>query len=143
MTPATAQNVGSLCLGLHVRRATRQLTRLYDAALAPVDLTIGQFSLMTMLLAQESMMIQPIADALGMDRSSVTAALKPLERRGLVISSPDPKDRRLRHLALSSAGAALMDTAHERWRAAQHEAEASLGSAQTADAFRLMLNKFR
>ncbi|MBX9729714.1 MAG: MarR family winged helix-turn-helix transcriptional regulator [Sphingomonas sp.] len=139
MTPATAKDIGSTCLGLHVRRAARRITRLYDLALAPVDLTIGQFSVLAMLAAQESWAVQPLADALGTDRSSLTASLKPLERRGLVVSSPDGHDRRLRFLNLSPLGAGLIDEAHALWANAQQKIESLLGS-ESAVALRSALS---
>ncbi|UUL82938.1 MarR family winged helix-turn-helix transcriptional regulator [Sphingomonas qomolangmaensis] len=114
-------------MGLHIRRAARRLTRIYDDSLAPLDLTIGQFSLLAMLAGREVWAMQPLADALGTDRSSLTAALKPLERRGLVGSSPDATDRRLRFLSLTSQGIALMSDAEPLWRRAQEAAETLLG----------------
>jgi DNA-binding MarR family transcriptional regulator len=139
MKRTAAQNIGSVCLGLHIRRAARGLTRHYDAALAPVALTIGQFSLMTMLAAQDFWAMQPLADALGTDRSSLTASLKPLERRGLVVSSPDKQDRRLRFLSLTAEGSTLMEEAQQFWSKAQREAEDLIGPAEVAS-LRQMLN---
>lgn len=111
--------IGQVCMGLHVRRAARRVTRVYDDALAPVDLTIGQFSLLTILAGQDRWRMQPLADALGTDRSSLTATLKPLERRGLVVSHPDELDGRVRYLVLTRVGLSFLEQAGPLWAAAQ------------------------
>lgn len=126
MDASQARHIGAVCLGLQVRRAARQVGRRYDMALQPHGLTIGQFSLLTMLAAQSRWSMQSLADALGTDRSSLTAALKPLERRGLVVSATDKGDRRLRFPALTATGAALIADATESWRLVQEELEARL-----------------
>lgn len=133
-----AQRVGRTCLGLHVRRAARRLARVYDEALAPAGLTIGQFSLLAMLAGQDAWAMQPLADALSTDRSSLTAALKPLERRGLIASSPDADDRRLRFVSLTERGAMTMGNAEPLWLLAQAQAEALLGG-DDAENFRRTL----
>src|SRR5579863_2117787 len=82
------------CLCLNVQRAARALARRFDDELRPFDLTNGQFSLLMSLNRPEPPSMGPVASLLAMDRTTLTAALIPLERRGLVSSSPDPKDRR-------------------------------------------------
>lgn len=140
MDSLAARRIGSICFGLHLRRAARRASRRYDAALAPAQLTIGQFSLLAMLGAQERWAIAPLANVLGTDRTSLTANLKPLERRGLVASVGDAGDRRLRYLALTSAGAAALEHAEPLWRAAQDAIAAELGSGDAAG-LRDTLNK--
>ena len=124
-----ARAVGSACLCLSVRKAARRMARLYDDALSPVGLTNGQFALLTMLSARSDWTMQALAEALGTDPSSLTAALKPLARRGLVQTSPGEADRRKRLPALSEAGAALLDQALPFWRGVQAQAEAVLGKS--------------
>lgn len=128
MENAVARQIGEVCMGLHIRRAARRITRLYDEELAPVDLTIGQFSLLTMLAGQEKWGMQRLADVLGTDRSSLTATLKPLERRRLVASQADASDRRLRHLTLTPAGSQLLEQAEPLWRVAQRRTSDLIGS---------------
>jgi DNA-binding MarR family transcriptional regulator len=60
--------------------------------------------------------IGELAPFLAMDRTSLTAMLKPLERRGLLRIAPDPKDRRARRLAITSQGIALLEQALPVWR---------------------------
>src|SRR5690606_30994522 len=80
------------CLCLHVQRAARALARRYDDALRPMGLTSGQFSLMMSLNRPHPPRIGEVSALLAMDRTTLTANLKPLERRGLVRVSIDEAD---------------------------------------------------
>src|ERR1700712_2781699 len=104
----TTLEVRDTCLCLHAQRAARALARRFDEALRPVGLTNGQFSLMMSLNRPKAPGLGSVASLLAMDRTTLTAALKPLERRGLVTVSPDPQDRRSRLLALTDAGRDLL-----------------------------------
>src|ERR1700683_996656 len=75
--------VRDCCLCLHVQRAARALARRFDEALRPLDLTNGQFSLLMSLNRPKPPAMGAVASLLVMDRTTLTAALKPLERRGL------------------------------------------------------------
>src|SRR5271156_453906 len=96
--------VHDCCLCLHVQRAARVLARRFDEALRPLGLTNGQFSLLMALNQPMPPSIGNVAQILAMDRTTLTAALKPLERRGLLSVAPDGKDRRSRRLSLTAAG---------------------------------------
>lgn len=111
---ATLQ-VRDTCLCLHVQRAARALARRFDTALRPLDLTNGQFSLMMSLNRPEPPTIAAVAPLLAIDRTTLTAALKPLTRRGLVEVLPDPNDRRSRLLSLTPRGHALLAAALPIW----------------------------
>src|ERR687883_525561 len=113
---ATTRHVRDTCLCLHVQRAARTLARRFDEALRPVGLTSGQFSLLMSLNRPEPPTIGSVAALLAMDRTTLTANLKPLERRGLVRVTVDPSDRRSRRLVLTSAGRALLASAVPIWR---------------------------
>src|SRR3712207_3627085 len=91
---STTEQVRDACLCLHVQRAARALARQFDEALGPVGLTSGQFSLLNALNRPEPPAIGPVAHLLAMDRTTLTAALKPLERDGLVAITVDHRDRR-------------------------------------------------
>jgi DNA-binding MarR family transcriptional regulator len=138
MPPPDPSAIGTLCLGLHVRRAARAVSRLYDEAFAPLGLSGGQFSLLTALASRGGLRMGQLAELLGMDHSTLTAAIRPLARRGLVATSPDPEDRRVRRIALTAAGDALAAEARPRWAAAQARAEALVGG-HDADGLRKAL----
>jgi len=117
------------CLCLHIQRAARALARHFDDALRPFDLTNGQFSLIMSLNRPEAPNMGSVASLLGIDRTTLTAALKPLERRGLIKTSVDPSDRRGRVIALTPAGRALLKDAVPIWKKMHAAAENRLGSA--------------
>ena len=111
------------CLCLHVQRAARSLGRRFDEALRPFGLTNGQFSLLMSLNRPEPPPMKPVAALLAMDRTTLTAALKPRERRGLVEVSPDPSDRRSRILKLTDAGRSLLASAVPVWESTHRDVE--------------------
>jgi DNA-binding MarR family transcriptional regulator len=111
------------CYCLHLQRAARATARRYDDALRPLGLTSGQFSLLMSLNRAEPPTMGEVASLLAMDRTTLTANLKPLERRGLVELAVDPADRRSRRLLLSEAGRAQLIAALPVWRRTQKETE--------------------
>jgi DNA-binding MarR family transcriptional regulator len=113
--------VRDCCLCLHVQRAARTLGRRFDEELRPFGLTNGQFSLLMSLNRPEPPSMGPVASLLAMDRTTLTAALKPLERRGLIKVTPDPADRRSRILRLTAKGMSLLVDAAVVWERT-HEA---------------------
>jgi DNA-binding MarR family transcriptional regulator len=122
---ATLQ-VRDTCLCLHAQRAARALARRFDTALRPLDLTNGQFSLMMSLNRPEPPTMAALAPLLAIDRTTLTAALKPLTRRGLVEVLPDPKDRRSRRLSLTRRGHALLAAALPIWTRTHAEIDKTL-----------------
>ena len=122
----TTLRVRDCCLRLHVQRAARVLARRFDEALRPVGLTNGQFSLLMSLNRPDPSGIASVATLLAMDRTTLTAALKPLERRGLVKIVKDPSDRRSRRLSLTPEGITLLASAVPVWEQTHREVEALL-----------------
>lgn len=135
----TPIHVRNTCLCLHVQRAARALARRFDEALRPFKLTNGQFSLLMSLNRPEPPAMRPVAALLAIDRTTLTAALKPLERRRLVRVSRDPADRRNRILTLTPEGRELLGRAVPVWALTHREIEAVLPS-ETPDALRKSLN---
>ncbi|MCR0981693.1 MarR family winged helix-turn-helix transcriptional regulator [Roseomonas populi] len=118
--------VRDTCLCLHAQRLARALARHFDEVLRPAALTNGQFSLLMSLNRPSPPPMGPVAALLGMDRTSLTAMLKPLERRGLVRVEPDPADRRGRLLHLTAEGHAALAAALPLWQAAHAAVEARI-----------------
>jgi DNA-binding MarR family transcriptional regulator len=118
--------VRDCCLCLHVQRAARALARRFDEALRALDLTNGQFSLLMSLNRPEPPAIAAVASLLAMDRTTLTAALKPLQRRGLVTVAADSGDRRSRLMALTPKGVKLLAKALPIWERTHREIEGLL-----------------
>lgn len=123
--------VRDACLCLHVQRAARVLARRFDEAFRPFNLTNGQFSLLMALNQPMPPTISAVSAVLASDRTTLTAALKPLERRGLAASAPDGRDRRSRRLCLTPAGLALLGQALPVWKAEHAALEAQMNAAGT------------
>jgi DNA-binding MarR family transcriptional regulator len=121
--------VRDTCLCLHLQRAARAVARRFDAALRPLGLTSGQFSLLMSLNRPEAASIGNVSTLLAMDRTTLTANLKPLERRGLVSVTADDADKRTRRLSLTPAGRALLCAAVPAWRRTHAEIDCLLGSS--------------
>jgi DNA-binding MarR family transcriptional regulator len=117
------------CLCLNVQRAARAISRRFDEALRPLGLTSGQFSLMMSLNRPEPPNMSSVAALLAMDRTTLTAALKPLERRGLVAIAADKRDRRSHVLSLTRSGLKLLASAVPLWERTQKGLEDLLGDA--------------
>src|SRR3954467_7247023 len=117
----TTIDVRDACLCLHLQRAARAVARGFDAAFRPLGLTSGQFSLLMSLNRPEPPTLGAVAALLAMDRTTLTAALKPLRRRGLVEMRIDGADRRSRRLILTQEGRDLLQTALPAWQS-QHRA---------------------
>jgi DNA-binding MarR family transcriptional regulator len=111
-----------------VQRAARALARRFDDALRPLGLTNGQFSRMMSLNRPEAPTIGAVASFLAMDRTTLTAALKPLQRRRLITITTDRLDHRARLLGLTPQGRKLLARAVPVWTSTHAAVEASLGA---------------
>lgn len=116
------------CMCLHVQRAARSLARRFDEALKPYGLTNQQFSLLMSLNRPKPARMKDVAFLLALDRTTLTANLKVLERRGLAKSEPDPDDKRSRLLLLTDDGRRQLAEAVPAWRRTEEEIEAMLAS---------------
>ena len=130
--------VRDTCLCLHLQRAARTLARRFDDALRPLDLTNGQFSLMMSLNRPEPPGMAAVASLLAMDRTTLTAALKPLQRRALVEITVHPADRRTRQIKLTPKGRSLLVQALPIWKST-HRAVEDLLSDHDPDRLRKSL----
>ena len=127
---ATTLHVRDHCLCLAAQRAARSLARRFDEALRPAGLTSGQFSLLMALNRPQPPSLGPVANLLAMDRTTLTANLKPLERRGLVETRTDSGDRRSRLLVLTDTGRRTLAEALPIWVRTHDEVDAALGEQE-------------
>jgi DNA-binding MarR family transcriptional regulator len=127
LDPARAARVEERCLCFAAQRTARALGRRYDAALRQVDLSNWQFTLLMMLVREEVPTIGTLSQALVMDRTTVTANLKPLLRRGLLNIHADLEDRRVRRVVISEKGRGLLADALPLWEKVQADCDRLLG----------------
>jgi DNA-binding MarR family transcriptional regulator len=116
VSEAVARALGRDCLCLHVQRAGRTIGRRFDDALRPLGLTNYQLSLLISLQAGGPPTIGKLSEEMAMDRTTLTANLKPLERCGLVKIRADDRDRRLRHIVLTRTGRQLVARGYAIWK---------------------------
>jgi DNA-binding MarR family transcriptional regulator len=128
------------CFCLNLKRAARAVARRYDEALEPVDLTNGQYSTLMAIAGLQPVPMQILAERLGMDRTTLTATLKPLQRRGLISIHLDIADRRSRKLALTDEGAVLLRDAVPLWKKVQQAVGRIVGNSN-APALRAQLTR--
>jgi DNA-binding MarR family transcriptional regulator len=129
----TTLHVRDHCLCLAAQRAARRLARRFDEALKPIGITSGQFSLLMSLNRPEPPTIGSVAGLLAMDRTTLTANLKPLERRGLIALVTDDKDRRSRRIRLQDAGMAALNAAMPIWTGTHAEIDAEMGAERVTE----------
>jgi DNA-binding MarR family transcriptional regulator len=122
--------VRDCCLCLHVQRAARALARHFDDALRPLGLTNGQFSLMMSLNRPQPPAMGAVASLLAMDRTTLTAAVKPLRHRGLIKITKDHDDHRARLLELTPQGRKLLARAVPVWTSTHSAVEARLAPGE-------------
>jgi DNA-binding MarR family transcriptional regulator len=137
---ALTLHVRDHCLCLYVQRAARALARRFDDALRPVGLTQGQFSLLMSLNRPQPPNMKDVASLLAMDRTTLTANLKPLERRRLVAVKVDKDDKRGRRLILTSSGRAVLAAAAPIWLR-EHAATERALPRSSADTLRATLRE--
>jgi DNA-binding MarR family transcriptional regulator len=130
---ALTHQVRDDCLCLHVQRAARALARRFDDALRPAGLTQGQFSLLMSLNRPAPPSIGEVSKLLALDRTTLTANLKPLQRRGLVKVKVDAADKRGRRLILTAAGRAVLVAAAPIWKRTHAQTERLLRSSSADD----------
>ncbi len=106
------------CSCSQLRRTARKVSSLYDAALASAGLTVTQHAILVNIARPRQISRTDLAHRLGMDRTTLTRNLRPLEAAALVVSAPST-DRRERLLALSPAGLRRLRRSYDLWEKAQ------------------------
>jgi DNA-binding MarR family transcriptional regulator len=138
MTGKTAKTDQSRCHCTTLRKASRRISQLYDAALAPSGLKTTQRAILAQIGRSAPATVGALAEALVMDPGGLAHTLKPLARDGLVTTAADPADRRNRLIKLTPKGRARLAQSDALWEAAQRGFEAGFGDAEAEALHRLM-----
>ena len=104
------------CVVQNMRRASRLISRRYEEALRPVNLTSSQYTILQSLSGREGIPHGLMAEILGFEQTTLSRLLKPLESRNLLKTVPSPKDRRQRLVAITAEGEALFAEAKSHWQ---------------------------
>ncbi|WP_269790494.1 MarR family winged helix-turn-helix transcriptional regulator [Stenotrophomonas sp. Iso1] len=122
-------DTSSPCTCFQLRRASRRASQVYDHHLAAADLSLNAYSILRR--AREPRPLGTLADALGMDRTTLSRNLKPLIAAGLLSSRPG-EDPRQRQVQITATGKRRLQKAQPLWQQAQDEIEAIFGSSHVA-----------
>lgn len=130
------------CYCTSLRAATRKITAVYDAALAPVGVNVAQWGLLRKLgeVSQVPMSIQNLAEVAELERSTVARNIRVLEREGLVALGESVEDRRAATIVLTDQGLAVLRTGEPLWQSAQRQVEQLLGRRPASDLRALLLS---
>jgi DNA-binding MarR family transcriptional regulator len=99
---------------------------MYDRHLASAGLSVQQFSILSLLSAQQETSIAALADQMVMERTTLVRALKPLQQAGLLLNEAAGA-RRSFALTLTPEGRQKLRDARPLWRRAQREFQAQFG----------------
>src|SRR5260221_732960 len=114
------------CACHRVRTAARAVTRAYDEALRPVGLQATQLSVLVAAAVNNALSITALAKFVGMDRSTLTRNLRPLEVDGLIAVGREGW-RRSRTLEITRKGRSRLRDAMPLWENAQRALQKKLG----------------
>jgi DNA-binding MarR family transcriptional regulator len=126
---ARCAKIAESCMNFRLRKLSRLVGAIYDEALRPSGLRGTQFNVLVALALLREVTVKRLAMTLGVDRTTLSRNLAPLERDGLVQSQPG-EDGRERLLALTDSGHACLKSAIERWELAQARVVEKLGRAK-------------
>lgn len=115
----------SPCACTSLRKATRTLDRLYDAALAPHGLTTTQFALMRNIERAGAIVLNQLAAQLVMDRTSLYRTIRAIEEAGWVTITDGPGKSRLARI--TPEGQAMLRRAEPDWEKLQAQIHDRLG----------------
>jgi DNA-binding MarR family transcriptional regulator len=132
LSPADAvicEEVRTWCACNKVRRAARAVTRRYEVGLAPSHVKATQLPILVGLSTAGRISIAPLAEILGVDRTTLTRNLRVLERDGLVTMVAKGSDGR-RAAELSDLGVRTLAAALPAWRETQAAIEREFGASR-------------
>lgn len=131
------------CTCFAIRRAARHVSQGYDRALAPTGLRTTQFSLLSTLSRHGPQNLAAVAEVLLMDRTTMSRAVRPLERDGFVAIGPDREDGRARILTITSAGRAKLEEARPLWARAERLQREAYGEERSRQLHALLADLVR
>jgi DNA-binding MarR family transcriptional regulator len=122
----------ALCNCTSLRKASRRVSQLYDAILAPCGLRATQRAILNHISRAGTPSVGELAADLVLDRGALAHNLKPLERDGYVRQDVDPRDRRNRIISLTEKGRVKLRESDLLWARAQKKFDKAYGSADSA-----------
>ena len=142
---ATAAGNGNAELGLleemvgfNLRRAYNRAAQLFTRAFEDLDLAPIQFAALEFISKNPGTCQKDIAHHIGTTPPALVAPLERLERRGWIVRSKGPADRRRTRVNLAPDGQKRMHEVEKRIHAVDHELVAELSEGERARLLRLL-----
>jgi len=120
------------CTDTKLHQLSRLMSRHYDAELAKVGLRATQFSLLTEVLMRDPVRPSELAEAMGLDPSTVTRNLKPLLSAGWLEQGPGT-DGRTRAIRITASGRKKCAEGVPHWRTAEAKIDGLFGSRNASE----------
>ena len=123
------------CPALRVRQASRVVAKVFDDELAPFGLLSTQLPVLaaTALFGDSGATMSQLAQALVMDRTTLTRSIRPLERAGLLRVARSPEDARAKIVVITRSGERMIKSIFPVWERALERLKKSLGAARLTD----------
>ena len=115
------------CFCLASRQAARKITRLYDQYMQESGIRVTQFTILSQLMLRGEMPIGKLAGILGMERTTLTRNLTPLEEKKW-ISVKAGDDPRARMIGITGQGRNVVRRSFPYWSKAQAHIGKLLGA---------------
>ena len=118
------------CPALRVRQASRVLAKLYDDELAPFGLHSSQLPVLAAvaLFGDSGATMSKLAQAILMDRTTLTRSIRPLERAGLLRVARSPDDARRKIVVITRSGERTIQAIFPVWERVLRQIKKSLGA---------------
>lgn len=128
---SAAEIISGECLGARVRILNRAVTALYDEALRPHGLRVGQMNLLVAVARMGTAKPGDLCRLLKMEKSTLSRDVDLMRRKGW-LEVDESGDGRARPLKVTAEGLTLLEAVVPAWRRAQEGAKELLGSEATA-----------
>lgn len=124
------REIGKNCALFNLRKASRAITQVYEASMKSSGILPTQFTLLVATRAMQPVSMSKLAEALVMDRTTLTRNLKPMQREGWVKVAPGREDKRSREVSLTKTGLNQLERAVPLWQEAQLRVTQALGDSR-------------
>jgi DNA-binding MarR family transcriptional regulator len=121
-----SEEIASTCALLNLRKAARATAQIYERIMSRCGLTGPQFGALVAMSLKREWTLTPLAEALTIDRTTLTRNLALMEKQGLIQIGVGA-DRRERVITLTEQGQTILSRAIPLWRSAQDQVAAILG----------------
>lgn len=122
-----AEEMRDGCLGVRISRLHRLVARQFEHALRPVGLTLPQLEVLSVLMLRGSVKPTVVADALAVERSTISRNLSVMEQKGWVMRESSPSGRSA-SVAITDKGTSVLAGAKEAWARAQADVIDQVGA---------------